>query len=54
MAKRNIETIERQDESSPCQFASLMDELTQLVNAKLELLKEPPFHSVKCKKVKMT
>jgi hypothetical protein len=50
MAERNTETIERQDESLPSLFARL----TELVDAKLELLKGSQFHSVKYKKEKRT
>ena len=41
MAEREIETtrLERQNESLPSLFARLTDELTQLFDAKLELLK---------------
>ena len=39
MAERGTETLERQDESLPSLFARLTDELTQLFDAKLELLK---------------
>ena len=39
MAERNTEKLDRQDESLPSLFARLTDELTQLVDAKLELLK---------------
>jgi uncharacterized membrane protein YqjE len=40
MAERHIEaTFERQDENLPSLFARLTDELTELVDAKLELLK---------------
>ena len=40
MAEREIETtrLERQNESLPSLFARLTDELTQLFDAKLELL----------------
>ena len=39
MAERGTETLERQNESLPSLFARLTDELTQLFDAKLELLK---------------
>ena len=39
MAERGTETLERQNESLPSLFARLTDELTQLFDAKVELLK---------------
>ena len=39
MAERDTETLERQNESLPSLFARLTDELTQLFDAKVELLK---------------
>jgi len=39
MAERDIEALERQNESLPTLFARLTDELTRLFDAKLDLLK---------------